>query len=888
MDIRKELEVKLKKLKLSALTEDQLKAIKDILSKKKPASVKTRPPAKAATDGTLDIGLLKSNAQPMMFCDAKFNIIDLNKAALKLLGFSLKGFNLLDNPIINDKGDKKIIASLKKGKIELLPTIFVDMKKYFPEAADKRIYLTGMIYPVFNAGKKANNYIVFLVDVTKSKKAEEDLIKSEEKYKQIFENIQNIYYEVDIEGKVLEVSPSIEFFSKYKRQEVIGINISSLYVDPEERTKFLEEISRNGTVRNYRLDIRDKDNTIIYTSVNAKIVRDPKGRPEKIIGAMLNISDYVEIVDDLKKSEERFREIYENTNDIIYTMDFQGNFTSVNPSAERLLGYKLDEIRHLNMTHYISPETAQVAFENIRKKLDGEETTTVYVVDFVNKDGSYTTLEINSMIRYRDNKPIDIFGIARDITLRKKQEEELNKTREKYKELFESTNDFVYTIDTEGNFTSVNPNTEKVLGYTPEEILKMNVNECITPESIRASNENFNRKLQGDTGSTIYAVDFINKDGSLTSLEVNSALRFKDGKPFEVFAIARNITERKEARRALKRSEEKYKMIFENAPLGIMTADTKGNIIEINPTLLQMLGSNSIEETKRINVMTFQPLVDAGSVKAFKQCVETGNPVIYETVYTSIWGKNLNARLYTKPLKNSKGEVTSFQVIIEDITEEKESENQLKSALVEKEILLREIHHRVKNNMQIIISLINMQMQDIGDEAMIKKYKDLQQRVRTMSIIHEDLYMSDDLSKINFGKYLNKLSNNLLHGYSQESGIEIRFDLADIFLSIDTAIPLGLIVNELLTNSLKYAFPAEWIDKNKNKKQEVHIEFYSAGEKYVLKIGDNGTGMPLNYNQEQSNTLGLMLVEILVNQLKGSMKIHKKGGLNYEIEIRKE
>jgi PAS domain S-box-containing protein len=465
--------------------------------------------------------------------------------------------------------------------------------------------------------------------------------------------------------------------------------------------------------------------------------------------------------------------------------------------------------------------------------------------------------------------------IVFDVTESIKAEEALIDSEERFREIYENTNDIIFTMDLQGNFTSINPIAEKILGKKLEELKELNISNVLTPKSTETGFENIRKKITGEATNTLYEVDYVNNDGSLTSLEINSKIRYKDGKPFEIFGIARNISERKEDKKALKKSEEKYKIIFENAPLGIMTADVKGNIIEINPTLLQMLGSSSVEETKKINVMEFKPLVDAGSVKAFKQCIETGNPIITETIYTSIWGKTLNARLYTKPLKNTKGEVTSFQVIIEDVTEEKQSENQLKSALVEKEILLREVHHRVKNNMQIIISLINMQMQDIEDHVMIKKYKDLQQRVMAMSIIHEDLYMSEDLSKINFRKYLKKLSNNLLHSYSQESGIEMKFNLADIFLSIDTAIPLGLIVNELLSNSLKHAFPDEWVKKNKNKK-------------YLLKVSDNGIGMPEDYKSQKENSLGLMLVDILVKQLKGSLSTNKKSGLKYEIEIVKE
>ena len=607
----------------------------------------------------------------------------------------------------------------------------------------------------------AINDILSKKSLSLKNKVDEVLIKSEEKYRQMFENIQAVYFETDLDGKVLEVSPSVESFSLYKRDDLIGSDVSEIYSDPSIRQEFLNKIFEKGSITNFNLNFKNKDNSIIYTTINAKLLNNLYGKPQKIIGVILNISQLRETINALQKSEERFREIFENTNDIVYTLDFEGNFTSVNPSAERLLGYKFNEMKNPNMGHYLSPGTTQIAFDNIKKKLSGEITNSIYEVEFVNKDGSYTSLEINSKIRY------------------------------------------------------------------------------------------------------------------------------KNGEPSEIFGIARNITERVEANKVIKKNEEKYRMIFENAPLGIMTADTKGNIIEINSTLLQLLGSKSIGETKSINILKFPPLVESGSATSFKQCIDTGKSVIFETTYTSIWGNTLNAKIYTKPFKNKKGKVTSFQVIVEDITEEKISEQKLKSALIEKEILIREIHHRVKNNMQIIISLINMQMQDISDELMIRKYKELQQRVRTMSIIHEDLYMSDDLSKINFGKYLHKLSNNLLQIYSSKYEVNLKFNVSDIFLGIDIAIPFGLIVNELLTNSFKHAFTEEWFKKQKNILPEIKIDFVSTGNKYLLAISDNGVGIPDNIDELKEVSLGLMLVDILVTQLKGTLLTNNQHGTSFEIEIDK-
>ena len=232
---------------------------------------------------------------------------------------------------------------------------------------------------------------------------------------------------------MLEISPSVEYYTKYKREELIGTNAYDLYYDINDKGKSLQQISNEGIIRNFYIVLKDKNGAKIHCSLNAKLIKDKDGVPAKYLGAIIDITQLQKALKDLNTSENRFKDIYENINDIIYTMDFNGNFTSVNPMAEKILGHKFDEITKINMSSYISPETAKVAFDNIAKKLRGEATNTLYEVDFVNKDGSCTSLEINSMISYRDEKPFEIFGIARNITERKKTEDELNKTREKYR-----------------------------------------------------------------------------------------------------------------------------------------------------------------------------------------------------------------------------------------------------------------------------------------------------------------------------------------------------------------------------------------------------------------------------------------------------------------------
>jgi two-component system sensor kinase len=213
-----------------------------------------------------------------------------------------------------------------------------------------------------------------------------------------------------------------------------------------------------------------------------------------------------------------------------------------------------------------------------------------------------------------------------------------------------------------------------------------------------------------------------------------------------------------------------------------------------------------------------------------------------------------------------------------DITERKNAENKIKKSLHEKEILLREIHHRVKNNMQIISTLLTLQSAQINDQTLIQLYRESQDRIQAMALIHEKLYQSTDISRINLREYVESMVSDLLYSYERDSSIiEADLDVEDALMGIDTAVPCGLIINELVSNSLKYAFP--------NGQGTVKIYFRRLDDKkYCLKVSDDGIGLPDDFNIEKMNTLGLQIVNNLVNQIEGILTISRPSKFEIKFE----
>ncbi|RQD83749.1 PAS domain S-box protein, partial [Methanosalsum natronophilum] len=335
--------------------------------------------------------------------------------------------------------------------------------------------------------------------------------------------------------------------------------------------------------------------------------------------------------------------------------------------------------------------------------------------------------------------------------------------------------------------------------------------------------------------------------------------------------IGLSIT-RIDAENRLAQSNVDYQQLVETSMIGIITCDLEGNIKYLNPRVLEILESPSEEETKKINLLTFEPLVNSGFSTHLKNAIMKREKVGPKEIrYHTFWGKELIAKINILPIFNE-NKVSGAQILIDEVTDKKQIED-----LRRKEILLREIHHRVKNNLQVISSLLNMQARNFNDDAIKNAFLDSQTRVRSMSIAHEKLYGSTNLSSIEIADYIKTLQNHMLQMYRDyETEIEFKNDLDNIYLDIETTVPLGLILSELITNSLKHAFRGR-------KKGGISIKFKYIDNKYVLEVSDDGVGMSKSDKKDSSGSIGLMVVEMLTRQLNGVLEMNGSDGTSFKL-----
>ena len=330
-------------------------------------------------------------------------------------------------------------------------------------------------------------------------------------------------------------------------------------------------------------------------------------------------------------------------------------------------------------------------------------------------------------------------------------------------------------------------------------------------------------------------------------------------------------------------AEEKYRNLFDSANDAISVTDLENNVTSWNNSAERIFGWNKNEIIgKKFLLMSINNKLQPENEQIIKNAMAGSAVSEIETVFMRKDGKEINVSMTISPLRDSDQKVVGLSGIFRDITERKRTQEQIESSLKEKEVLLREIHHRVKNNMQIISSLLRLQSGTITDT----KYKDMfmesQNRIVTMSLIHEKLYQSRDLARINVGDYLKELVNGLFFSYDINPGkISSKIDVENVSLGINSAIPCGLIINELISNSFKFAFP-------NGRSGEVRISLRSVGNEYFdLIVADDGIGLPKDMDIKKTESMGMRMVTILVeNQLHGEMSLNRDKGTEFRIKFK--
>ena len=593
----------------------------------------------------------------------------------------------------------------------------------------------------------------------------------------------------------------------------------------------------------------------------------------------------------LKEEQENFKNLFENAPVGIFHSTVNGKLSRVNKALSNMWGYDSPEelIKEVNKT-------------NIKKKLYVDQHNHREFVDevltdknwhsfnnrYYKKDGSIMTAELSfRAVTDKNSSIIYLEGFVKDITDQIQAENALKEIQSRYKLISENTGDVIWIMNVETNkFAYVSPSVYHLLGYKSEEILNRPINDVITQEDYQFINNNMSNRIEGFLSGNdnfqvmTHFVDQIDKDGNIVQTEVVTTLIInKEGQIKEVLGVSRDISERRTIEESLIESEKKYRTLFESNPDYTLLLDIKGKIIDVNQSSINVIGLSKDEfigkqisdldiilEEDLINIVKLPEMLDGQLIKPFEvRLIDKDGKLRWINVQV------------TKIEKN--GETSFILIIAIDITEGKQFEIKLKNSIREKEVLLQEIHHRVKNNMQIISSLLNIQTRYVDDPEAVNVLKESQNRVKSMAMIHEKLYNSKSFNKIYFVDYIESLVWDLFYSYSIKKGtIKPVLDIDDIKLNIETSVPCGLIITELVSNCLKYAFPD-------GRQGELKVSLKNKDDYYELNISDNGIGFPENIDYKNTESLGLQLINSLTDQIDGEIELNRTNGTEFKIRF---
>ncbi len=321
---------------------------------------------------------------------------------------------------------------------------------------------------------------------------------------------------------------------------------------------------------------------------------------------------------------------------------------------------------------------------------------------------------------------------------------------------------------------------------------------------------------------------------------------------------------------------EKLSLAVSRTDNAVLIADAHGEIEWVNDafTRLTGMGKDKIIGRKVNEINVYNEIR-----KEIDEAVKLKHSRIFESNLTTHNLNNIWLSSTLTPVFNEDGQLKKIVLVDTDITAGKKMQQRIEESLKEKDVLLKEIHHRVKNNLQIIISLLNLQSGYIKDESTLKAVKDGQNRVRSMALVHEKFYQADELTEIDFGDYVEKLTQYIYQSYGDKTDrVKLLIDTDYVGLDMDTAMPSGLLVNELVSNAYKYAFPG-------NRSGEIKISLKKSGNKINLKISDNGVGLPSDFKMEGSESLGMQLIQALTDQLDGKLDLNVDKGTQFSIEF---
>jgi len=573
-------------------------------------------------------------------------------------------------------------------------------------------------------------------------------------------------------------------------------------------------------------------------------------------------------------AEERHALMIRGTHDGIWDWNVLTHECYLSPRWKEIAGFRDEELPNLESSFFerIHPDDQH----RIKDAVEGQAS---YAVEMRlrHKDGHYRwVLMRGESVPDKQGRTIRMVGSTSDITERKVAEAKALQAAGELQAVFDVLPDLFFRLDLHGVIRGYHARSPGELYVSPERFLGKSLPEVfpatLAQELLHAIREAHRQD----------AMQVVNYELPMPHGDRSYEARILPIGQSEVIAVVRDVTEGRQLEIRLRESETRLRTIIDSTPECVKLLDASGTLLDMNPAGLAMIEADSLSQVQGSPTDELIAPEHRDQYIEFRHDVFRGSSRRFEFEIIGLKGTRRWLEAHAVPLWDpaAPNQVKQMLAVTRDITERKRAEEQTKASLREKETLLREIHHRVKNNLQIISSLLYLQSSTLADATARQALKESQDRVHSMALVHERLYRSSTLGAIDFGEHLRQLAGSVARSYGPASGrVRLETDLESIAVDLDLAIPVSLIFNEVLANAFKHAFPGE-------RAGTVQVDFFAdEPETLTLRVRDDGVGFAPDSEHDQGRSLGLKIVHNLTEQIHGQLEIQSHHGTAFQLSF---
>ena len=741
---------------------------------------------------------------------------------------------------------------------------------------------------------------------------EKEITKSfnfiEANYKTLVEMASDAIISVNNKGTILTWNPAAAKIFGYSVSEATGTNVIDFIFPRESALLLNSELQKLARAKGQTEESGHKLELVARRKTGGDFPAEVSIATEKVLGEWLgtfiirDISERKQVEEALKESETKYRDIFENALVGVFQKIPGGRFTSVNSAYARMHGYDtpdelMSKVIDVRNEFYSSPQD----YNQIKQMLDSVGEVRNFEVEGKGKDGSKAWFSLNiRTVKDVNGNPLYYEGTTVDITERKKAEKALLENEKELEITLNATTDGIYKWNFKDGTLFFSPRYYTMLGYEPNEFPASfeSWKNLIHPDDVDKAMSIAEKYMKSKPDFYENEFRLRARNGDYRWIQATSKVVERDqhGKAVRIMGNHKDITERKLADQAIRESEERYRSILEQMYDHYYEVDLAGNFTFLNESSCRKFGY-SLDELIGKSYRLAVPEDDSkGLLAASKDVFKSGEPnKCYPHRVLNKDGSIIFAESFIGLRRNKHGEIIGFRTVSQDITKRKQAEEKLaesalqlvatneglRSALANQEVLLKEVHHRVKNNLMVVSSLLNLQMRRTTDQEAREALRESDTRIMSMAMIHEQVLQSGEYAAIDFTSYINDLVSNIRNSLAPyKKDVRLTVDVQPgIIIGLNQAVILGMIINEIASNSFKHAF-------QDCEKPEITISCRHLEDQVQVSIKDNGVGVPEETGIDNPSSLGLQLVNTLIKQLKGTIKYERDNGSKFTIMFR--